>query len=978
MSGFNFERDLPHQLAAVDAILSAFHEADANKDDNQLMALCSNPLITLSDGQMDKNISHLQLKQGIKKSIPVLNKSSRVLDVSMETGTGKTYTYTKAIFEINKTLGVTKFIVIVPTLPIKAGAINFLTASSCKSHFKDDYHKEMVVHIVESQQKKSGKKHIPNAISRFAEVPNNDHEIHVLLINSGMINSPSMTESYDQSLFDHYSKPVDILASVKPFIIVDEPHKFDTNNKTWKNIQLFKPQFIIRFGATFGNTEDSYHNLVHELTAVDAFNQDLVKGIVAYVEDFPSGQDVSIKLKSSTANEATFEIVQKTISEDGKEHKSTKDVKVGKGACLSLIHEEMKGITLEKVNTKIAVLSNGLEMSKGSVINPYSYSQTIQDKMIQQAVVRHFEIERDLLTRPVRIKPLTLFFIDNIEDYRGDHKITGELKKKFDALVKAQAELLLKTETNTFYRQYLQSTLDNIDLVSGGYFSKDNTDADEKVEQEVNEILHDKETLLSLNNPRRFIFSKWTLREGWDNPNVFQICKLRSSGSSTSKLQEVGRGLRLPVNEYMSRVKDEKFELHYHVDFTESDFVQTLVAEINSKSGISQQIPDRLTDELICQIVKAYSGKSQDEILTELDAANAIDRTNKFKEKGYSITKTTFPLAFNNGVNKEKVRTAGKAKEVATIRVSHYQKLKDLWEAINQKVILEYKVESEEQFEQLFEAFLLEHKSDFKPQGAITRKSRIVTANHDVFARNEIEDTPSLLPLVTMSYRDFLVELSKAISLNIKTIHNVFMKINTKIALDINQYLSHSSIRIIKDKFNKYLLDAAISKFTVGYCKVSNTIHPTKLTDVNGYPLPKIASQSIGNNVDESRTPSSQYLFDQLFYDSGLELENMVENIFSVTVFTKIPKYSLRIPVAGGGSYSPDFAYIYEDKKGNRTLNFIIETKDKEKRDLYKEEEQKIKHAKLLFDSFSMGLTIKFESQFKTQKIAEIISTSMP
>ncbi|MGC8735156.1 MAG: type III restriction-modification system endonuclease, partial [bacterium] len=163
---------------------------------------------------------------------------------------------------------------------------------------------------------------------------------------------------------------------------------------------------------------------------------------------------------------------------------------------------------------------------------------------------------------------------------------------------------LLKNETSDFYKKYLEKTLQNISKTHGGYFSKDNIEDDEKIEQEINEILHDKQAMLDLENPRRFIFSKWTLREGWDNPNVFQICKLRSSGSEISKLQEVGRGLRLPVNEYGNRVKDEQFYLNYFVDFTESDFVEKLVNEINEKSGAisSESIPEKLDDNMIKKI----------------------------------------------------------------------------------------------------------------------------------------------------------------------------------------------------------------------------------------------------------------------------------------------------------------------------------------------------------------------------------------
>ena len=162
------------------------------------------------------------------------------------------------------------------------------------------------------------------------------------------------------------------------------------------------------------------------------------------------------------------------------------------------------------------------------------------------------------MTREIKIKPLTLFFIDNIEEYRKDD---GFLKKAFEECLKNEVENLIKTETNEFYKNYLEKTLVDISKTHGGYFAIDKSqkesDKDDDIEKQLDEILHNKQAMLSLENPRRFIFSKWTLREGWDNPNVFQICKLRSSGSDISKLQEVGRGLRLPVNEYGNRVKDD-------------------------------------------------------------------------------------------------------------------------------------------------------------------------------------------------------------------------------------------------------------------------------------------------------------------------------------------------------------------------------------------------------------------------------------
>ncbi|AKG10116.1 hypothetical protein AAX05_08170 [Moraxella bovoculi] len=162
--------------------------------------------------------------------------------------------------------------------------------------------------------------------------------------------------------------------------------------------------------------------------------------------------------------------------------------------------------------------------------------------MMRQAVRQHFALEKQLLTRNGgRIKPLTLFFIDDIQGYRDEkNQLSGSLKTVFEQMVKAELENVLKNESDEFLRDYWQTALNDIAKTHGGYFSRDNSDKDDKIEQEVNEILHDKEKLLSLANPRRFIFSKWTLREGWDNPNVFQICKLRSSGSERANCRKWG------------------------------------------------------------------------------------------------------------------------------------------------------------------------------------------------------------------------------------------------------------------------------------------------------------------------------------------------------------------------------------------------------------------------------------------------------
>ena len=624
----------------------------------------------------------------------------------------------------------------------------------------------------------------------------------------------------------------------------------------------------------------------------------------------------------------------------------------------------MSDLTIENLNKSTVVLSNGLEMKKGDKINPYSYAEKLQETMIQKAIKKHFELEKEFLTRDVKIKPLTLFFIDNIDEYRNKD---GYIKKTVEQLAKAEIENLLKVEQDVYYKAFLEKSLTDISAIHGGYFSKDNSEKDEVIEKEINEILHDKQEMLSLENPRRFIFSKWTLREGWDNPNVFQICKLRSSGSEISKLQEVGRGLRLPVNEYGNRVKDEQFYLNYFVDFTESDFVDSLVNEINTKSGAisMEQTPDNLSAEMIKKICELYETTEED-LLQVLDDNDVIKRNNDFKENGFTYIKHNYPKIFE-GVNSTKVRKATDDKKKITVRTDKYSELKDLWEKLNEKVILEYKFDKEAEFKNLFTEFLKAQKGNFTIDGVSERVAK-VEIKDDRAVVNEAESIygRNVATISTMKYSDFLKELSKILNINLATIHQSIIDAGT----DINKHLNPTTLRIIKDKFDHFLMANAIDKFSIEYKKVSNNIHPTKLTDEKGNVLSEISASDIGIFFSDEDVAQS-YFFDELYYDSELEMKNIKTEINEVIVFTKIPKNSIKIPVAGGKTYSPDFAYVLKFKDGKQKLNFIVETKDVGSDDGLREEEKaKIKHAEKFFGG---QVKIEFRKQFSNNKIVDLI-----
>jgi type III restriction enzyme len=950
MKGFNFEKNLQHQTQAVKSTVTVFDNLEIEKPkgvDKQFL----NPVLKIYDGNntYPKNIIDLQKVNNIEGKV---NLNSNIIDIMMETGTGKTYTYTKTIFELNKNYGLFKFIVIVPTLSIKAGTVDFLKSDSARAHFKEQYGKTIKLHIVESKKGgKNKKSFMPPAVNSFVNAGVYEkNSIQVMVINAGMVNSETMRKSFDKGIFDKHTIPFKAISAVSPFLIIDEPHKFSKANKTWENIQKMKPQYILRYGATF----KEYENLVYTLTAVDSFNRNLVKGVIGHITEFESGKNAIVKLNNTDGKEATFELL---------EDKSKKTFKLAKKESLQRVHSAMEDLYVESLNKSKVVLSNGIELSKGDKLNPYSYAEKLQEIMIQKAIKGHFENEKQLLTRSVKIKPITLFFIDNIEEYRNEN---GYLRTTIESLIKAEVETLLKTERNKFYKAYLEKTLEDISLTHAGYFSKDNSEKDEAIEKEINEILHDKQAMLDLDNPRRFIFSKWTLREGWDNPNVFQICKLRSSGSDISKLQEVGRGLRLPVNEYGNRVKDEQFYLNYFVDFTESDFVDKLVNEINEKSGaISiEEIPEKLSDDIIKKICELYE-TTEDDLFEILDDNNVVTRSNKFKEGGFDFIKNNYPKIFE-GVGSNKVRKSTDKKKQVSIRTEKYSELKELWEKLNEKVILEYKFEKEDKFKSLFVNFLNEQNSNFTIEGIKERTAQIEITDNIAGVKEEQEIYGNeITPISTMKYSSFLKELAKSLNINIKTLNRSFIESN----IDINKFLNIATVRIIKQKFENYLMFNAIDKFGIEYQKVSNEIHPTKFTDEKGNVLKEISASDVGVMYSENKVADS-YLLDELFYDSELEKINIEQNLKEVVVFSKIPKNSIKIPVAGGKSYSPDFAYVlnYEDK--SKKLYFVVETKNTTEESLRNEEKQKIRHAEKFFGD---TVKIKFRKQFSNKKIENLI-----
>ncbi len=951
MKGLFLEKDLEHQNKAVENIVKVFYKLNSFSSEN-IYHKISNPIFNkitktaegiyqnqiIPSGQYYNNILSCQTENGIKQKPKI---ESNIIDIMMETGTGKTYTYTKSIFELNKLYNIFKFIIIVPTLSIKAGTITFLKSDSCREHFKELYNKTLSLYVVESQKSnKSNKEFMPSSIVEFVNAESFKNTIDVLIINGGMINSETLQKTYDKKILDIYSSPFEALAATKPFIIIDEPHKFMQTKKTWENIKKFEGQFILRFGATF----QEYENLIYNLTAVDAFNANLVKGVEAHIIEFEDAKNAIVKLNSIEENEAIFELI---------ENEKTKTIKLQKTESMQKVHPELDELTIDNILKNSVVLSNGLILKKGDKINPYAYAEKLQEIMIQKAIKNHFEIEKKFLKRDIKIKPLTLFFIDNIEEYRNKD---GYLRKTLEACVEAEIKELLKTEQDEFYKQYLEKTLSNLSLTHAGYFSKDNTEKDEVIEKEIEEILHDKEALLDLENPRRFIFSKWTLKEGWDNPNIFQICKLRSSGSEISKIQEVGRGLRLPVNEFGNRVKDEQFFLNYFVDFTENDFVEKLTKEINKKSGILiDDEPKVLTEQIIKKICEVYKMPKED-FLILLDNNKVINRLNEFLPNGFEFLKQNFPQAFE-GVQHSKIHKANEKKNIITIKTEKYEVIKELWEKLNEKILINYKI-NEQDLKDLLVEFFKNQEENFSLNKINEKIAKIEVKGSKVIEKDsQVAFNRKIYNITDLKFNDFLKQFSEELNISAKILIQAIKEAN----IDASKYFNQVALRILTENFILFLSKQIVEKKLITYEKTSDNIHPTKLTDAEGNILNEISSYDIGTNFSKEKTADS-YLFNELYFDSDLEKINIKEEIEEVEAFLKIPKNSVCIPIADGRTYSPDFAYVIKMPDGEKKY-LVVETKSCLK------EENLAKEEKIKIDF------IKFETQFENDSIISIVES---
>lgn len=559
-----------------------------------------NEQVELTDEQLLHNIRKLQNENNIRVSDSLVKDLGRCsLDIEMETGTGKTYVYIKTMFELNKRYGWSKFIVVVPSIAIREGVKKSFEITA--DHFMEHYGKKARFFVYNSSNL--------NQLDNFSS----SSGINVMIINTQAFAASLKEGGKSKESRIIYSKrdefasrrPIDVIAANRPILILDEPQKMGKEDSaTQKALQRFNPLFSLNYSAT----HRVQHNLVYVLDALDAFNKRLVKKIEVKgfeVKNF-RGTDSYLFLEQIVLSQKKPPMarIELEIAYNKSINRETRILGVGDDLYyVSREMEQYKGYTISEIDPTrgTVTFTNGEVINAGDVVGDVS-EKDMRRIQIRETILSHFEKEEKLFN--MGIKTLSLFFIDEVAKYRQYDEDGNEILGEYGKMFEEEYVNILNDHITMFdtpYQKYLRSTCSDVSAVHKGYFSIDKKghaiDSVVKRGSEFSDdisaydlILKNKERLLSFEEPTRFIFSHSALREGWDNPNVFQICTLKHSESNTAKRQEVGRGLRLCVNASGNRMDIESCGDTVHdinmltviASDSYKDFVKDLQSDIKS------------------------------------------------------------------------------------------------------------------------------------------------------------------------------------------------------------------------------------------------------------------------------------------------------------------------------------------------------------------------------------------------------------
>ncbi len=957
---------LDYQEKCLNQILGVFKGIDLREPENDAQRI-SNPVFEIGaiKDLLLENIENLRSKQKITQGSVGIDKSLNC-DILMETGTGKTFCFLECVYALHKNYHLSKFIVLVPSNAIKLGVLNSVEIT--REFFKSEYSN---THLESYED-----------VERFILASN--HKCCVLVMTFSAFNKEKNTINHacleNTNLFNGAKSYMQALASIRPIVIMDEPHRF-LGDKTKKYLEQLNALITLRFGATF---KDDYNNLIYALDSKKAFDCALVKSIS--VASVGESDECFLELKGIKKIQNEYEAVINYTNLDNK----TQSVKVKTHDNLgALTHiSALEDYIVENITKKEMRFLNGVNLLLDQK-EPFSYFvEGEQEVMLKEAIKSHFEREEGLFKKG--IKALCMVFISGVNSYLSENEQPAKLALLFEKLYQQELEEVLKKPLDENYRAYLERTKDAIYKVHGGYFAKSKKESDEA--QVIALILKEKEKLLSFDSDLRFIFSQWALQEGWDNPNVMTICKLAPSHSNITKLQQIGRGLRLAVNDKGERITKEHAdfdfvnELVVIVPQVEGDFVGAIQQEISEHSLIKQAFSAEELEKSGV-VKKGYYGvlletleglgfgeKTDDEnfklTLNQNEFLKKEPELERLKDEKYLDFEKLKDFLKDRLIGHFRVRNKNERKtEKIKINKENFKKFETLWESLNHQARIAYAIDSESLIDEIVKKINASFKVSSKIVSVTTHKKVETMGNN---AKTEIFERESAC---VWSLHEFISALSNKVKLSFKSVAKVLENIDENKFNEIKKN-EQEGLRRLEELFLEIIYQNIKDK--ISYQMRETTIKNRKndaFYDEKGE-IREFLNGSLRGDKYEIKNSSAQ---EKCLYENFMQVDSEIEkdtieesNDTKIIVFGKLPR--VKIPIGLNQTYSPDFGYVVENN--DKKVLLVVETKGVDKKGkLRPEEERKISTAKKFFEALKkQGVNIEYKTKMNKDQLSALIN----
>ena len=950
----------------------------------------SNGEIVLTNEQILDNIRDIQVAQLIQPSTSLAKGQGRVsLDIEMETGTGKTYVYIKTMFELNRRYGWCKFIVVVPSIAIREGVAK--SFSMLEDHFMEHYGKKARWFVYNSSNLQQ--------LDQFSQ----DSGISVMIINTQAFAASMKEGAKNKESRIIYSKrdefasrrPIDVIAANRPIIIMDEPQKME-GEATQAALKKFNPLFTLNYSAT----HKTKHDTIYALDAYDAYKERLVKRIQVQGFEIKNLRGTSHYLyldgiDLSPKHPPVARIELETRNAAGAIRREIKKFDVGDDLRAESGLAEYEGFTVTEINPRgrgYVTFLNGTTISCGEVIGD-SNEEAMQRVQIRETIRAHFEKEKELFNRG--IKCLSLFFIDEVANYRQYDDEGNEVKGKFQRIFEEEYARLVNnymTVFDTDYDKYLRRFRPC--ETHRGYFSIDkkgrSVNSAVKRGSDLSDdisaydlILKNKERLLSFDEPTRFIFSHSALREGWDNPNVFQICTLRHSNSTTTKRQEVGRGLRLCVDKDGVRQDKQTLGDDIHAinvltviaNESYADFTSALQRE--TREALRDRVTAASQDYFLGRIVKDASGEQHKISLAEASTIIGYLYQNDYVDDDGRLTPTYLSAAnkgelaplppklqpisegvmklvagiFNPKVLDDMVKPVETTTPENNLNENFdNERFQEMWNEINNKYVYTVHYNSNELIEKVVVALranLTVTKLQYVKVTGTQDSDKVTEFGNTKTTTSELSDvSTSNVPY------DLVGDIARGARLTRRSVVKILQGIDNKVLLFKNnpEEFIRNVVKTIREQKATMIVEHISYNRIAGKYDSSIFVPERKLNI---------------NKVIEAQKHITPYIaFDS---DGERKFAEALEGATEVQVYAKLPR-KLKIPTPVG-NYAPDWAIVFNDGTV-RHVFFVAETKGSlDGMELRGVEKAKTECAKKLFNRISTskvryGVVDKFENLY--------------